>query len=138
MDEVEVQESQLEDSEAGQSPGEILARAREAKELSRVQVSEELGLTAAVIRDIELSRFEKFPSGIYVRGYIRNYCKLVGLEEEKILAVYDRFAENNPVPDESPFGSNEQVDHVSNGKIKLVIGVAALVVAIVLIVLFAL
>ena len=138
MDEVEVQESQLEDSEAGQSPGEILARAREAKELSRVQVSEELGLTAAVIRDIELSRFEKFPSGIYVRGYIRNYCKLVGLEEEKILAVYDRFAENNPVPDESPFGSNEQVDHVSSGKIKLVIGVAVLVVAIVLIVVFAL
>lgn len=100
----------------GQPPGELLAQAREARGFSRVRVSELLGLTQAAIRDIELSRFEKFPSGIYVRGYIRNYCKLVAADENKVLEAYDCHGKTHEIPEESPFGSALPDTKKSNGK----------------------
>ena len=93
-----------------QPPGELLAKAREAKGMSRIEVSELLGLTVAVIRDIELSRFERFPSGIYTRGYVKNYCKLVHANESEVMTAYDRHGENYGVPEESPFGANTERD----------------------------
>lgn len=105
MAEVESQESKQGSKESNHSPGELLAQAREDKGLSRVQISELLGLTTAVIRDIELNRFERFPSGIYARGYVRNYCKLVEADEIEILAAYDHYGETHEVPEEAPFGS---------------------------------
>ena len=88
-----------------QSPGEMLAQAREEKGLTRIGVSELLGLTQSMVRDIELCRFEQFPTGVYTRGYIRNYCKLVEANEAQVLSAYDRYGETNEIPEAQPFGS---------------------------------
>lgn len=111
-------EEDKETQELSQSPGEILAQAREGIGLSRIQVSELLGLTQGMIRDIELCRFEKFPSGIYARGYIRNYCKLVKADEAQVLAAYDRYGETNEIPEEQPFG-NAQINIPKTGKMRV-------------------
>ena len=93
-------------SDASQLPGELLAQARESNDMSRIQLAELLGLTAAAIRDLELNRFDTFPSGIYVRGYLRNYSKAVGLDEQSLMDAYDAYAESHDVPQESPFGQS--------------------------------
>lgn len=117
----------LEQSVPGQPPGEILAQAREREGLSRLQASEKLGLTETAIRDIELSRFEKFPSGIYVRGYIRNYSRLVGIDAEQVLRSYDQYGKTHDTPDESPFGHASHLDDDTKNKQKLMLIVGACV-----------
>lgn len=113
--------------DAAQFPGDLLTQAREAQGLSRVRVSELLGLTQSAIRDIELNRFERFPSGIYVRGYMRNYSKLVGADEKTIMEAYDLYGETNEIPEESPFGSALPNAGESSGKKKGMILVAIVV-----------
>lgn len=114
----------------GLSPGQILTQAREEAGLTRLRVSELLGLTQGAIRDIELGRFDKFPSGIYTRGYIRNYSKLVGADEEQVLVAYDRYGETHEVPEESPFGHSAAETSDSSAKkqtIFLVVGILIIV-----------
>ena len=105
MSDVEHIESSDQNLSVEQSPGELLAQAREAKGLSRIEVSETLGLTVSVIRDIELSRFERFPTGVYTRGYVKNFCKLVDADLAEVMAAYDRHGEEHTVPEEAPFGT---------------------------------
>ena len=119
-----------EQSSSGSSPGEILSQAREEQGLSRLRISELLGLTQGAVKDIELSRFDKFPSGIYTRGYIRNYSKLVGTDEGKVLAAYDRYGETHEIPEEAPFGhSVTESSDISSKKQILVFAVVMLITA---------
>ena len=113
----------VEEASGNLSPGEMLAQARDEKGLSRLRVSELLGLTQGAIRDIELGRFDKFPSGIYTRGYIRNYSKLVGADEVQILAAYDRYGETHETPEEAPFGHSisDTIESTDQKKIVLLV-----------------
>lgn len=73
------------------SPGAFLAEKREAAGLSRARIATELGLTETVVREIEDNEFDKFPAGIYVRGYLRNYSKILGFEEQELMDIYDQY-----------------------------------------------
>jgi cytoskeleton protein RodZ len=73
------------------TPGEVLSRARQAASLSRSRVAKELGLMESAVREIEENHFEKFAAGIYVRGYLRNYCKLLALDEQQLLDSFDQY-----------------------------------------------
>lgn len=114
------------------SPGEMLAQSREAQTLSRLQVSEKLGLTETAIRDIELCRFDKFPSGIYVRGYIRNYCRLLGMNADEVLASYDEYGKTHDTPEESPFGHSAHHYEGMQKKQKNILIIGACVLAVLL------
>jgi cytoskeleton protein RodZ len=76
-------------------PGTLLAKRREEASLSQVQVASELGLTKSCVRDIENNHFEKFAAGIYVRGYLRNYAKLLGIDEQDLMELYDQYCLDN-------------------------------------------
>lgn len=132
MEEPQSNQEETTAKDAGLSPGEMLAQAREAQGLSRVRVSEILGLTQNTIRDIELCRFDKFPSGIYTRGYLRNYCKLVELDAEQVLAAYDKYGETHETPEESPFGSGDPASVELKSRGKLFVGIAVGVVLVIL------
>lgn len=73
------------------SPGELLSSAREAAGLTQARMATELGLTEGSVRDIEENRFEKFAAGIYVRGYLRNYGKVLGLDDVELMDIYDQY-----------------------------------------------
>lgn len=73
------------------SPGEILSSTREAAGMSRARMATELGLTETSVREIEENHFEKFAAGIYVRGYLRNYCKVLAIDESELMDIYDRY-----------------------------------------------
>ncbi|HYQ73008.1 MAG TPA: helix-turn-helix domain-containing protein, partial [Gammaproteobacteria bacterium] len=74
----------------GTGPGGHLAVAREARGLTLALVAKNLRLSAATLQALESSRYEDLPEPIYVRGYLRAYARLLEMDEEVLVAEYDR------------------------------------------------
>jgi len=69
--------------------GAKLARAREAHNWTVAQVAEQLKLTARQVEAIEAEDLARLPGPVFVRGFIRNYARLVELDPEELLAATD-------------------------------------------------
>ena len=81
-------------SESLDQQGEIsvglrLQKARMEKKLSQVQVAEKLFLTTQIIEYLDDGAFERIPKKAFIRGYIRAYARVVGLEGSALVAAYD-------------------------------------------------
>ena len=81
-------------SESVDQQGEIsvglrLQKARIEKKLSQVQVAEKLFLTTQIIECLDDGAFERIPKKAFIRGYIRAYARVVGLEGSELVAAYD-------------------------------------------------
>lgn len=92
----------MSDQEAGQnetaqklSPGVVLARARNSQGLSLAEVADHLKITESYVTAIEESAFDDLPQAAFVRGYIRNYAKMVGLSGQQLVDDYDQFTGNS-------------------------------------------
>lgn len=65
--------------------GAELRQRREALSLDQADVARQLHLPGMVVNDIETGEVGKL-SGLYRRGYIRNYARLLGLDPDAVLA----------------------------------------------------
>jgi len=72
-----------------ESPGKRLRIARQAKGMSQAQVAVHLHLSVAMIQALEDDQYDQLPGPVFVRGYIRNYARLLGLDDEDIVSFYD-------------------------------------------------
>lgn len=82
-------------------PGARLCHAREQKSLSIQHVANRLYLDVNILQSLENDDYENLPSTIFVRGYLRNYAKLLELPPESILEAYDTM-ENPQLPPLTP------------------------------------
>lgn len=99
-DEIEQTQSETEEQSVQLDPGAMLVAAREARGISIAQIARDLGLTESAVRDLEANRYEKFPAGIYVWGYLKNYCKLLEMDETAVLDGYSQMTgTRNGMPD---------------------------------------
>ena len=73
--------------EAGE-PGDTLRAAREAINVTTLEVAEALNLPVAVIEGIEANAHDRLPAPVFTRGYIRSYAKLLELDGEALLGGY--------------------------------------------------
>jgi cytoskeleton protein RodZ len=73
-----------------QSIGARLAAARKASELDRQAVASELHLDVNIIEALENDDKAALPAAIFVKGYLRNYARLVGLPEDEMVRDYAR------------------------------------------------
>ena len=71
------------------TPGEMLKKAREKKNLSIDHVAKQLRLTTEYIEEIETDQYRQITSAAYARGYLRAYSRLVDLEDSQIIAAFD-------------------------------------------------
>lgn len=67
------------------SVGASLKAGRERRNLGVNDICNQLHLDSRIIHALEQDDFQALPDPIYIRGYIRSYCKLVGLEPDTIL-----------------------------------------------------
>jgi cytoskeleton protein RodZ len=74
----------------GAELGDRLVAAREARGLTLADVARKLRLSTAILQMLESSRYEGLPEPIYVRGYLRAYARLLEMDEEVLVAEYDR------------------------------------------------
>lgn len=114
------------------SPGALLQAQRETLELSLQQVSEKLNLTMHYVRSLESDSFDKLPADIFVRGYIRNYANLLGLDPVHVLQVYADFTVKKQARKEEAIKRYTRRRRDKNRPWVLFSGVAFVVVAVAL------
>ena len=68
------------------SAGTLLREAREARELSREDLARTLNLHVRIIEALERDDDAQLPGPAFVRGYLRSYARLMGLDPEPMLA----------------------------------------------------
>ncbi|GEM_PF-1318962 len=71
-------------------PGAILRAAREEVPLSIEQVASSLHLRSTVVLSMERDLYDDFDSDVFLKGYFRSYCRLVGLHEERMVGLLDQ------------------------------------------------
>ena len=91
------------------SCGEKLANKRSEKELSVNQVAREIKISPHVIKMIENNDFESIGAPVFVKGYLRQYSELVGLDPDLIIEKYSAI---NSIEDSPPI-VNDSVDQIS-------------------------
>ena len=79
-----------EDSTLQTGPGNRLRQARIAQKIEITTIAEHLHMTVAVVRALEEDNYSELPTRVFVRGYLRNYARLVGEPADDILAAFNR------------------------------------------------
>ena len=66
---------------ASASIGSCLRHERERQNLSIKEVAKKTRLSLVTIESLEKEDYDRLPSQqVYIRGYIRSYCKVLGLD----------------------------------------------------------
>ncbi|WP_139558968.1 RodZ domain-containing protein [Methylotetracoccus oryzae] len=101
---------------SGPGPGRALREARVARGLSIEEVAGKLHLAVPTVRALETDDYAGLPPAIFIRGYLKNLARLLGLEPNQIVEAYERLGGRDalpessrvtvldPVPEESRFG----------------------------------
>ncbi len=70
--------------------GEYLKKERRKAGLSVDDVASSTKLRKSLVLAIEEARFDELGADVYAKGYIKSYARLLGLDQEKVLAMYRR------------------------------------------------
>ncbi|MGI6408583.1 MAG: DUF4115 domain-containing protein [Gammaproteobacteria bacterium] len=81
----------------GELPGVLLRQARENLEWSVADLAGKLHLTESAVISLEADRYDDLPGVTFVRGYIRSYAKLVGLDPDALARLYTQTTIIEPV-----------------------------------------
>jgi cytoskeleton protein RodZ len=83
--------------EVGPAPGGRLAEARQAQNLAPADIARQLKLSLWQVEALEAGRYQQLPGPIFVRGFIRNYARLVKLDPDELLrAAGDSLPQSSP------------------------------------------
>ena len=69
--------------------GQLLAQARVAKEMSLADVAAKLKLTVRQVEALEAEDAEQLPGDVFLRGFVRNYARLMELDADEVIAPMD-------------------------------------------------
>jgi cytoskeleton protein RodZ len=78
------------------SVGDTLRRERVKRNLHIDQISQELKISPRFLEAIEDERFEKLPGGVFAKAFVRQYSRLLGLNEDELTAQLDQVLEPPP------------------------------------------
>lgn len=70
--------------------GEFLQQARKGRGLCLEDIAARTRINIVYLQALEANQFDKFPSEVIARGFIRSYAMLIGLDEKEILARFDQ------------------------------------------------
>ncbi len=80
--------------------GETLRRERVRRNLELQQISRELKISVRFLDALEREAFDELPGAIFVKSFVRQYARLLGLDEDDLAAEAQRIME--PVVEEPP------------------------------------
>lgn len=117
----------------GDSPaalGAELRVARERRSLSLHQASQELHIGDAVLEALERGDYAALDAPIFVRGHLRAYARLLGLDEGETLARYEEQGDKPAVPPLVTQKLDNRVHRLSGQIVSLLVIVALLVLGV--------
>lgn len=97
-----------------ETPGPLLKAARERAGLTTQQVAQRLNLRHSVVQGMEQDSFEPGTSVTYIRGYVRNYARLVGLDESRLNRALDALHQVEPTPNMQSFSRRTNREKADN------------------------
>ena len=97
------------------SAGRWLAKARKDHNLSIADVAGKLRLAPRQIEAIEADDYQRLPGRTIVRGFVRNYAKLLQLDPVQLVAAYDKSVPADDGPRISLPHQNVQFSEVDRG-----------------------
>ena len=91
----------VEPNEGQPRAGATLRQLRAIKNLSVQEIAGQMRLDAKIVEALESDNYSIFPADTYIRGYLRNYAKLLGVNGDEIISLYQREALAPPeiIPD---------------------------------------
>jgi cytoskeleton protein RodZ len=78
-----------------EGPGERLRLGRENRGLSAAEVADALHLDRAMIAALEADDYDNLPPATFTKGYLRAYARYLGLNEDVLLASYERLGQGD-------------------------------------------
>ena len=70
-------------------PGRALAEARAARNLTVAEVAQQLKLSATQVKALEADAYDRLPGPVFVRGFVRNYARLLDLDAEALAGTVE-------------------------------------------------
>jgi cytoskeleton protein RodZ len=92
--------------EAGENPGReerstlgaTLAAERERQGLARTDVAQRLHMSPSQVEALEHGDFEHLPKGTFLRGFVRNYAKVLNVPADPLLGLLANAKPREPAP----------------------------------------
>ena len=84
------------------SPGEVLRRTRRERGLSVEDVVVGIGITTSTLNALENDDFDRLPSPLFVKGYVKTYCALLGLPEQDLLQYLEHSMSEQGIQQREP------------------------------------
>jgi len=75
--------------------GYILVKGREAANISVASLASQLNLDVSQLIDLENNQYDNLGPEIFVKGYIKSYCKLLDLDENEVMQSYQSSERNS-------------------------------------------
>lgn len=90
-----------ESSNKSVSIGALLINARNAASLNQTDIAEQINLPKQIIQSLEADDYSSLPETTYIRGYLRNYARVVGINGEGLVKLYVDQYYSEPVVEKS-------------------------------------
>ncbi|MGH8599727.1 MAG: helix-turn-helix domain-containing protein [Burkholderiales bacterium] len=117
-----------------ETTGGQLAAARQHYGLTVADVARQLKLNVRQVEALEEGAYEQLPGPVFVRGFVRNYARFLGLDPEPLLTYAEHHMPRQR-PVEEPFSpsraipfSGERENHLSRYMIVIVLLIAGVLV----------
>ncbi len=106
--------------EAAEAPvprtaGASLATERERQGLSRSDIAQRLHMSVSQVEALETGDYARLPKGTFLRGFVRNYAKVVGLDPGVVVAMLAESAPRDPRPGIVVSSQNIRFDPLNAG-----------------------
>lgn len=69
------------------SPGRLLAEARGLRKQTIAEVAQQLKLSVGQVEALEAGNYDALPGHVFVRGFVRNYARLMELDADALVAA---------------------------------------------------
>jgi cytoskeleton protein RodZ len=106
--------------------GAKLRAAREAKNITLLEIQEQTKIRLRYLEAIESGNWEVIPGEVYRRGFICNYANAVGLDGEALLHEYSNAKAPQPVEPApkatNSHGSRRSPSKAAKGKVDSAVG----------------
>src|SRR5580658_4437494 len=97
------------DSRSMTSIGDTLRRERQKRNLDLAQVSLVLKISPRFLEAIEQENFERLPAGVFAKSFVRQYARLLGLDEEEAANEVQRALAPSPVVPQFAAGAQPEI-----------------------------
>lgn len=119
-------ENSADASDSLPSASKVLQQARESMGLSIKDVADQLFLSTSHIDFLEKEEFDRFPKKAFIKGYLRSYARVVQLDGEDIVRLYEASFEAEQEEEENQLPEQDKRVEVHSGQTIMRVGFVGL------------